>query len=199
MNETFYIKKFSYINSSDVDISFVPMLIRRKLSLIDKISIKTISEVFEPDIDEIIFASQYGSIDKMKSIIKQYSEDNEVSPFAFSSSVHNYFVGLFSLINKITTPYNALAAGENSLSAGLINAIISNKKKVIFCYADNYDNPKSVACLISKEKIDNSIEYRFLKENKLENNNEFENFIPFLEGKTKYFSTFIGKIERVEK
>ena len=61
---------------------------------------------------------------------------NEVSPMAFSSSVHNYALGQFSLLKQITIPTVSIAAGANSFEAGLITSITDSKKNVIYCYAD---------------------------------------------------------------
>ena len=96
----FYIKDYKYIENGEIDISFLPMMIRRRLSSIDKYAIYTLSAFKDCKIDEIVYSSRYGELERLFKIIDQYIEDNEVSPNLFSSSVHNYLVGLFSQINN---------------------------------------------------------------------------------------------------
>ncbi len=191
MKKTFYINDFYYIKSEDeINSEKIPPLIRRKLSPIDKVSVDAISRIYTNGIEEIVFSSRQGEITRLEKIIEQYQNDNEVSPAQFSGSVHNYAVGFFTLFQKTNIPYYAISSGENSLSAGLIKSIISQKNNTLFCYADKL----SVACTISKDsgKIKCEFENTFEK-----NEDEFPSFIDFLEGKTNLFNSEFGKIERI--
>ena len=189
----FYINGFYCANSpEDIDVSFIPPLLRRKLSPVDKACICAIEKVFRDDIDELVFSSEYGEITRLDSIISQYQELNEVSPAQFSGSVHNYPAGFFTLYKKLNIPYYALASGKNSISAGLVKSILSNKENILFCYADTL----ALACIISKNKGGIKCSFESTME---ENNDEYNSFSDFLEGKTKYFKTQLGSIERVEE
>lgn len=111
----FYIKDFCYIKSAEeIDVSSIPPLVRRKLSPIDKAALSTMIKVFDNNVEEIVFSSQYGEHTRLDTLITQYKEAGEVSPAQFSGSVHNYPAGFFTLINKLNIPYYALSAGENS-------------------------------------------------------------------------------------
>lgn len=145
----FYIKDFCYIKSAEeIDVSSIPPLVRRKLSPIDKAALSTMIKVFDNNVEEIVFSSQYGEHTRLDTLIAQYKEAGEVSPAQFSGSVHNYPAGFFTLINKLNIPYYALSAGENSFYAGLVKSVISGKE-TMFTYADTYNEIKAVSVLIS--------------------------------------------------
>lgn len=143
--ESVFVKDFYY--TKEADTSFLPPLIRRKLGSLDKFAISAMESVYSKEIEEIIFASKNGEVDRLDKIISQYKEMNEVSPAQFSASVHNYPVGFFTLYKKINIPYFALAAGDKTFKNGLIAASISAHKNVLYVYAEkNF----ALSCLISK-------------------------------------------------
>lgn len=181
----FCIEKFSYVVSEEqIDVSSIPPLVRRKLSLLDKVALTTMVKLFEPDkVDEIVFSSEFGEFSRLDCLIEQYQEFKEASPAVFSASVHNYPVGFFTQFNKLDIPYYALSSGENSLSAGLIKSI---NKRTLFTYADVFDGIASVSCLINPNK--NGME--FLVGNY--KNENFEAFIEFLNGDRDYFMSEFG-------
>lgn len=192
----FYIQNFKYTQNGDIDISFLPMMVRRRLSPIDKYAIYTLSEFKDVKIDELVYSSRYGELERLFKIIDQYLEDNEVSPNLFSSSVHNYLVGLFSQINNLTASYTSISAENNSFSMGLLKSILSDKTNSLYCYVDK-ENEKinSVSCLISK--VSGDIKCRLKRENVSDNQNEFVNFIDFLNGKLNKINFGCYSIERV--
>lgn len=55
--EKIFIKNFVYCNAVDEIIKKIPMMMRRKLSTVDKLAMSVIMKVFEEDdnIDEFIF------------------------------------------------------------------------------------------------------------------------------------------------
>ena len=181
----FSIEKFSYVVSEEqIDVSSIPPLVRRKLSLLDKVALTTMVKLFEPDkVDEIVFSSEFGEFSRLDCLIEQYQEFKEASPAVFSDSVHNYSVGFFTQFNKLDIPYYALSSGENSLSAGLIKSI---NKRTLFTYADVFGGIASVSCLINPNK--NGME--FLVGNY--KNDNFESFIEFLNGNRDYFMSEFG-------
>ena len=189
-NLPFCIEKFSYIVSEEqIDVSSIPPLVRRKLSLLDKAVLTTMLKVFEPkNVDEIVFSSEYGEFTRLDNLIKQYQELGETSPAAFSASVHNYPVSFFTLYNKLNLPYYALSAGKNSLGAGLVKSI---QKQTLFTYADIYDGVKSVSCIISPNKSGLEFSGGSYK------NESFEKFISFLNGDKNEFLTEFGKFFHV--
>lgn len=196
--EKIFIKNFSYCNEVGEIVKKIPMMMRRKLSTMDKLAMSVILKIYEEDIEEFIFSSQYGEFERLFSLIEQYKNDNEVSPILFSASVHNYLAGVLSLLKNLTNSYYAISSGENSLSFGLIQSIVSEKNNILYCYSDSYNEKKSVAVTLSKKYIPNSIECEFKKENDIETcKDEYQNFIDFLDNKNDKFITPVGILSRV--
>lgn len=135
--KNFNIEKSCIITESDIDVSFLPMLVRRKLSQLDKIIFSVLDKLYDEKIDNIILSSRYGEFDRLNEIISQYQTDNMVSPIKFSASVHNYAPAAFSQMKKITDSYNAISAGDESLEAGICTAIIQPDTRTCLCYADD--------------------------------------------------------------
>ena len=106
MNEiNFNIEKMFFIkNGDEIDLSFVPNLMRRKMSAIDKITVYAMNCCFDEEVEKIVFSSRYGEFGRLLKLISQYTEENEVSPAAFSASVHNYPVSFFSILKNTQIP-----------------------------------------------------------------------------------------------
>ncbi len=194
----FYISNINFADESNIDVSFLPPMARRKLSQIDKAALCVMNSTFnQSECKEpvIIFSSQYGELDRLDKIISQYQEDNEVSPFTFSTSVHNSIVGQFSLLNGIKKSYNALASGDNSLSIGLLESYMSasDENDVLYCYADAYKEVKACALCVSLKPSDGAIKV-LLKQNDCEKTSadEFLDFKGFCENKVNSFASYDG-------
>lgn len=195
-NARFYISKVAFCQHKDDKLDFIPMLLRRKLSKLDKLSFYSVKGMYEEDVEEFVFSSQFGEWERLVSIIEQYKTANEVSPIAFSASVHNYIAGILSLVKNSNSPYYAISAGENSFSSGLIKSVIS-KKKVLYCYADNFEKEQCVSLIISPQYEEGSICVDFVKGGSSlcpeEQRNEFEEFEHFIKGKINVFKTKVGE------
>lgn len=149
----FRIKKFSYSTGENLDLSSIPMNMRRKLSPVGKIAMSTMLDCYGENSDDIklVYVSRYGELERVVKLIKQEHEENEISPIGFSFSVHNSTVGLFSLLKKIYSSYNSIAGGEESFSVGLLDAIM-NREKTLFCYAESVDRYESISILIDYDE-----------------------------------------------
>ena len=147
----FYIKKIACSTGENLDLSQIPMMMRRKLSPAGKIALSTILRCFDGEDVRLVYASRYGELERVVKLIKQEHEENEISPAGFSFSVHNSTIGLFSLINNLHSSYNSIAAGEESFSAGLLDAVM-NKEKTLFCFAESVDRFESISMLIDFEQ-----------------------------------------------
>ena len=147
----FYIKKIACSTGENLDLSQIPMMMRRKLSPVGKIALSTILQCFDSEDVRLVYASRYGELERVVKLIKQEHEENEISPAGFSFSVHNSTIGLFSLINNLHSSYNSIAAGEESFSAGLLDAVM-NKEKTLFCFAESVDRFESISMLIDFEQ-----------------------------------------------
>lgn len=149
----FRIKKFSYSTGENLDLSSIPMNMRRKLSPVGKIAMSTMLDCYGENSDDIklVYASRYGELERVVKLIKQEHEENEISPTGFSFSVHNSTVGFFSLLKKIYSSYNSIVGGEESFSVGLLDAIM-NREKTLFCYAESVDRYESISILIDYDE-----------------------------------------------
>ncbi len=192
MKNFFYIKDFCYIKDENaLDVSFVPPLVRRKLSLLDKTVLMLADKMFNPNIEEIVFSSEYGEFTRLDTIISQYQEADEVSPSQFSASVYNYPVSFFTLYKKLNIPYHAISSGENSLAAGFFKSIISPIEEVLFVYADIKNKVHGAACVISKTYGNMKFEY----DNSQTGQTGFEEFIEFLDGKRNSLNSPFGSFK----
>lgn len=194
----FYINKYSYLKKEIADISFIPMLMRRKLDTLGKAGLCTLYNVLDKNINSsLIFASQYGDIERVLKLIQQRKEEGEISPTGFSFSVHNATIGLFSLLNSIKNSYNSISAGENTLSYGVLEAILTCKENpTIFCFTENKNELQSVSFSCSTAKLDEQAqEIIFIKETNNQKDS-FDDFILFLENKKQCYYSDIYTLRR---
>ncbi len=138
---SFNVEKFVFTKKEqELDLSFIPANTRRRLNLFDKHVLYLINECLDDGVENIVLSSRYGEFDRLLRLIEQAQETNEVSPMAFSASVHNYSLGQFSLLKQNTIPTISISAGEDSFYAGFVTAASMNEKKNVYCYADNSDD-----------------------------------------------------------
>ena len=64
---SFYIKDFCI--AKEADVAFIPPLVRRKLSTIDKFALTAFEKVYTPEVEEIVFASEFGEVERLNIII----------------------------------------------------------------------------------------------------------------------------------
>ena len=140
MNKNFY------INSSVVwkgnaenplpDISFIPSLIRRRLTDIEKIGLYLANQVCGDKNDYyVVFASRFGEWGQTIKLIEQFYNDREMSPAGFSNSVHNATPGILSVLKHNNYAYTSVAGNDNTIDSALLEAFCS-KKNVLFVYAE---------------------------------------------------------------
>ncbi len=118
------------------DVGFVPPLIRRRMTPIEKITLYLIRATLHGDPPmPVVFASQHGEWSQTHKLLAALWNDREVSPAAFTSSVHNASLGIASMVMTGKQPYTAVAARERTLEAGLLEALIS-PRPVLFVAAE---------------------------------------------------------------
>ncbi|SMM99130.1 3-oxoacyl-[ACP] synthase [uncultured Candidatus Thioglobus sp.] len=119
-----------------------------------------------------IFASSEGDLDITDKICKTLAtEAKMVSPTLFHNSVHNAPAGYFSIATGMTTPSTSLSAGDDTFSAGLIEAVtqvmVENNDVLLVAYDNvspqdlddfrHFDYPVAIALLLSATEQSNSI------------------------------------------
>lgn len=96
---------------------------RRRLSDISKITLD-IALAFAENRPTAcsIFASRRGEVGRMAGLLNSISTGADLSPTAFSMSVHNTTSGLFSIQSDNQVSSTAIAAGHDTVVAGFIEA-----------------------------------------------------------------------------
>jgi len=123
-------------------LAFVPPMQRRRLSPFAKIALYAAQHASETVDEELpmIFSSRHGDLRKTSDLLGELALDNELSPTAFSLSVHNAVAGLYSILTNNKSAINAMAAGQDSLFMALVDAYARLKSgicnKVLLIHVD---------------------------------------------------------------
>jgi hypothetical protein len=123
------------------DVSFVESTLRRKLSSLAKISLKTANDCAgDTSHIHLVYASRHGDLDRTTAMLVDLADEEQLSPTAFSMSVLNAFAGVYSISKNEQLPSTSLSAGESSFGFGLLEACLqlaSNPEiPVLFVYSD---------------------------------------------------------------
>jgi hypothetical protein len=102
----------------------VPKMLKRRLSPLAK----TVFCAAKQCIDErmimpTVFSSSHGELAKSFSMMEMLDAGEEISPTAFSLSVHNAIAGLFSMAWKNKLQCTVVAPGEEGLAAAFIEGL----------------------------------------------------------------------------
>lgn len=128
-------------------LKFVKPMQRRRLSRLSKVALQLAHDCLSklPEsliVDRTVFCSRHGEFNRNRLITESILKNEDVSPTAFSLSVHNAASGLYSLIHNDRTPSVSIAAGEDTLMSGLIEAnlpiALGEAEQVLLVY---YDEP----------------------------------------------------------
>ena len=111
------------------DVSFVPMLTRRRLSYISRMVV-LVSDQVSRDNDgnkltpcKVTFASQFGEISQQLKISQTLLDTGMVSPAHFSLSVFNASIANASILETNTAGYSAVFSGKDAFTTGLTDCI----------------------------------------------------------------------------
>lgn len=111
------------------DVSFVPMLMRRRLSYISRMVV-LVSDQVSRDKDgnkltpcKVTFASQFGEISQQLKISQTLLDTGMVSPAHFSLSVFNASIANASILETNTAGYSAVFSGKDAFTTGLTDCI----------------------------------------------------------------------------
>ncbi|HEY1181963.1 MAG TPA: beta-ketoacyl synthase chain length factor [Rhodocyclaceae bacterium] len=104
-------------------LDFVDPMLRRRLSELSKISLWTAHQCVQGlNAVRMIYASQHGEIVRTTEMLGELADNHPLSPTAFSMSVLNASIGLYSIIRGNTEPATAIAAGAETLGYALLEA-----------------------------------------------------------------------------
>lgn len=102
-----------------LDASVIPPAQRRRASRLSKMALSTAIEVLaDQSVDCSVFCSQHGEIVRTTEILSSMVRGVEISPTAFSQSVHNTGSGMFTIISGSHAPSTSIAAGAATFAAG---------------------------------------------------------------------------------
>lgn len=79
-------------------VKFISPMIRRRLSPLGRAVVEALHPIYDQESDQntpIVFASRWGDIDLTVKLLESLTTEGDVSPTAFSTSVHNAIGGLF--------------------------------------------------------------------------------------------------------
>jgi hypothetical protein len=69
-----------------------------------------------------VFCSQHGDLIRLREMLSNIATGVELSPTAFSQSVHNASAGLYTIIAQSRAPISSLASGGSTFASGWIEA-----------------------------------------------------------------------------
>ncbi|MFN3856764.1 MAG: beta-ketoacyl synthase chain length factor [Caulobacter sp.] len=99
----------------------VPMGLRRRMPKFALAAVRCAMGVAAPGA-ELVFASRYGDVPTALALSEAIVAADLLSPSAFSACVHNAAPGLAAQILGEKSSHTAVAAGADSLAAGLLEA-----------------------------------------------------------------------------
>lgn len=151
-------------------LEFVPAMQRRRLSPFAKIALYTaenaLSEVAKPKTPEqaaqidIVFSSRHGDLHKTAALLTELSADQDISPTAFSTSVHNAVPGLYSILKQNKQAINAISAGQDSFFYAFVDAYARLKSgrshKLLIIHVDR-QLPELYSQFADEQQVDHAV------------------------------------------
>ncbi|EPF29423.1 hypothetical protein DWB79_03590 [Treponema medium] len=132
-------------DSQEVDVSFVPMMLRRRCSQFTKLCFSASHQSITEGKDlPVISVSKYGEIQRQYAISKKIIETKEVSPTAFSFSVFNTAIALLGISLKNHASAQAFSTMSYQLEAGLIHAL---------SFLENHSEEEKLLLLVGEERL----------------------------------------------
>lgn len=105
-----------------VDEGAIPPGHRRRLGVFGRMAVACGLSLDHVEELDVVFCSRYGDMDTACKLLMELAVGGTLSPAGFSMSVLNASPGVIDLIRKSNVGHTAVAAGSQSLSAGLVEA-----------------------------------------------------------------------------
>jgi hypothetical protein len=106
------------------DVSFLPAMQRRRLSTLARAALNVAHQCMDAQSPSpSIFCSLYGETQRTYGIIESVARQEDVSPMAFSLSVHNAISGQFSIFFNNTQPTTAISPSDHSYLSAFSEAV----------------------------------------------------------------------------
>jgi hypothetical protein len=126
--------------SAELAADAIPAGQRRRMSALSKMAVQIAIEASAPGpADYLVFCSQHGELDRTYQLLQDIVAGVELSPTAFSQSVHNTSSGLFSIVTQNRAPASSLASGPSTFAHGWLEAegfLLENpaSRALLVCY-----------------------------------------------------------------
>lgn len=150
----------------------VPPMLRRRLTPWGRLALEVASGLAEQLHPEapVIFSSRHGDTERSLALLQDLALGEPLSPNAFSLSVHNASLGLFTILRQIRSPSLALAAGKETFAEAWVEALTwldQGAPQVLLVHADQplsgfhaedvdeEDFPHGIALLLSRSERGN--------------------------------------------
>ena len=102
----------------------IPAGQRRRMSSLSKLAVqaalRTTRGGAQPDF--MVFCSQHGELVRTRDLLRAIVAGEELSPAAFSQSVHNTGAGLYSIAAQSRAPASSVASGPGTFAYGWLEA-----------------------------------------------------------------------------
>ena len=125
-------------------VKFLPISMRKRLSPLCKLSLFLMNEVLSDSDREqvrVVMSSRHGESRTIVELLSAVGKQEPSSPMAFSRSVHNSAIGLWSIAAQSKVAHTAVSSMENSFYAGLTESLIQlftqTESPVLYVYADD--------------------------------------------------------------
>ncbi|WP_333874708.1 beta-ketoacyl synthase chain length factor [Methylobacter sp.] len=102
----------------------VPKLLQRRLSPLARAVFNAAEGCIDSDkVLPIVFSSAHGEVNKSLEMLQSMQRGEDVSPTAFSLSVHNAISGLFSMAYGYHQEITVIAPGQDGIAPAFIEAL----------------------------------------------------------------------------
>jgi len=157
-------------------LEFVPAMQRRRLSPFAKIALYTAEKALStpsilaetPESEEseqsaqidIVFSSRHGDLHKTAELLTELTAEQDISPTAFSTSVHNAVPGLYSILKQNKQAINAISAGQDSFFYAFVDAYARLKSgranKLLIVHVDR-ELPELYSQFQDEQQVDHAV------------------------------------------
>lgn len=105
--------------------SMVPAMTRRRLSRWGRqaLEVATAVTVADPQTTPVIFSSRHGDCERNYKLLESLAVGEPLSPNAFSLSVHNSALGIYTILTGCHAPSLALAGGPETFAVAWTEAL----------------------------------------------------------------------------
>lgn len=132
-----------------------PKSLPRRLSRLSRAVLSCVSRVAAAVGDDafqypVVYSSRYGEIGRTLALFAEFEEYGEMSPAGFSVSVHNAPASLLGLVTGNCNNSSTLAAGADSLRAGMLEAALRSRSgPCLLVYGDEQQMQQESVCAVA--------------------------------------------------